>query len=88
MFVHGERPMKLTTPLGEDKLLLIGLTGHEGISELFHYQLDLVSDEDTVDFDKLLGQKVSIEWRIDEGESRYFWPFNQYQHLHPQTNTH
>lgn len=72
MFVHGERPMKLTTPLGEDKLLLISLTGHEGISELFHYQLDLVSEENTVDFDKLLGQKVSIEWRIDEGESRYF----------------
>src|SRR5512140_1055117 len=72
MFIHGDRPMVLTTPLGADKLLLIGLTGHEGISELFHFHFDLVSQESTVDFDKLIGQKVSVEWRIGDGTKRYF----------------
>jgi type VI secretion system secreted protein VgrG len=64
--------MKLTTPLGEDKLVLVGFTGHEGISQLFRYQLDLVSEESTVPFDQLLGQKVSVEWVLRDGCKRYF----------------
>lgn len=71
-FVHTERPMRLTTPLGADALVLVGFEGHEGISQLFHYHLDLVSEESTVAFDRLLGQKVSIEWELREGVKRYF----------------
>jgi type VI secretion system secreted protein VgrG len=60
-FVHGERRMSLTTPLGADKLLLVGVRGHEYISQLFHMELDLISEEPSVAFDQLLGQAVTVE---------------------------
>ncbi len=60
-FLEGNRFLYLTTPLGEDKLLLSGFTGQEGISRLFSYQLEMLAENTTsVDFDKLIGQKASF----------------------------
>ena len=72
MIAQADRPMRITTPLGGDVLVLIGFQGHEGISQLFHYQVDLVSEENTVAFDKLLGQKVTVEWEHRSGGKRHF----------------
>jgi type VI secretion system secreted protein VgrG len=59
--LEGNRYLYLTTPLGENKLLLSGFTGQEGLNKLFHFDLELLSDnKTTVDFDKLIGQKVSF----------------------------
>jgi type VI secretion system secreted protein VgrG len=59
--LEGNRYLYLTTPLGENKLLLSGFTGEEGLNKLFHFDLELLSDNTTtVDFDKLIGQKVSF----------------------------
>lgn len=59
--IEGNRYLYLTTPLGEDKLLLSGFSGKEALSELFEFELDLLADNaTTVDFDKLIGQKVSF----------------------------
>src|SRR5580692_8355542 len=59
--LEGNRYLYLTTPLGENKLLLSGFTGQEGLNKLFHFDLELLSDNTTtVDFDKLIGQKVSF----------------------------
>ena len=66
------RPMEVFTPLGKDALLITGLSGHEGISRLFFFQLDLIAEnEKPVPFDKLLGQKVpyGLQCRAKE---RYF----------------
>src|ERR1700722_6592549 len=58
---EGNRYLYLTTPLGENKLLLSGFTGQEGLNKLFHFDLELLSDNTTaVDFDRLIGQKVSF----------------------------
>lgn len=70
-YVHADRQMSLTTPLGPDKLLLVGVRGQEAISQLFHFELDLVSEEPSIAFDRLLGQKVTVEWRLGDGEKRY-----------------
>ncbi|MGD1103780.1 MAG: hypothetical protein ABSA59_17155 [Terriglobia bacterium] len=35
----------IATPLGEDKLLLQGFKGSEGISRLFRFELDLLSED-------------------------------------------
>jgi type VI secretion system secreted protein VgrG len=59
--VEGNRYLYLTTPLGEDKLLLSGFTGEEGLNKLFQFELELLADNATsVDFEKLIGQKVSF----------------------------
>ncbi|MCL4402102.1 MAG: type VI secretion system tip protein VgrG [Acidobacteria bacterium] len=72
MYVQAERPMTLTTPLGPDKFILISFTGREAISQLFHFHLDLASQEEVISFNELLGQKVTVEWKLRDDEKRYF----------------
>jgi type VI secretion system secreted protein VgrG len=59
--LEANRYLYLSTPLGEDKLLLKGFSGQEGLNKLFHFELDLLAENETVvDFEKLIGQKVSF----------------------------
>src|SRR5436190_22425488 len=62
-YTQANRPMKLTTPLGTDKLLLVSYQGHEAISQLFRFDLQTVWTDRTslLPFDELLGKKVTIE---------------------------
>jgi type VI secretion system secreted protein VgrG len=65
--------MRVTTPLGPDALLLTGFSGQEGISQLFHFTLDLIAENKTdVPFEKLLGQKVVMELALPNKKPRFF----------------
>ena len=57
-FLQENRFLFLNTPLEQNKLLLESFTGHEGISQLFSFQLELFSDDNKVDFSELLGKPV------------------------------
>ncbi|HXA05587.1 MAG TPA: type VI secretion system tip protein TssI/VgrG [Bryobacteraceae bacterium] len=73
IFSQGDRVIKINTPLGEDVLLLQGFSGQEAISSLFQFDLDLIAENrQTVAFDKVLGQKVSIELILPDEGTRYF----------------
>jgi len=68
-----DRPLVVTTPLGPDVLLLTDFRGHEGISQLFSFHLDLLAERETeVRFDKILGENVTVELRLFNGEKRHF----------------
>ncbi len=55
------RYLYLTTPLGDDAFVLLEFSGHEAISQLFSYQLDMIAENGTeVLFEKLLGNKISF----------------------------
>jgi type VI secretion system secreted protein VgrG len=72
-YLQADRPLAVTTPLGKDALLLLAFTCHEGISQLFRLQLDLLAENKTdVAFDKLLGQKVTAALSLPKGKTRYF----------------
>jgi type VI secretion system secreted protein VgrG len=72
-YTQAERPLAITTPLGKDVLLLIGFRGHEAISQLFGFQLDLLAEaQSEVRFDRILGQNVTVELRLLNQETRYF----------------
>ncbi len=72
-FTQANSPMKLTTPLGPDNLLLTGLTVREGMSQLFQIQVDAVApNKQDIAFDKLLGQKASIEVALPQSKKRFF----------------
>ena len=69
-YTQDNRPISATTPLGKDRLLLTGVKGTEGISQLFSFQLDFLAlNETPVPFDKLLGQKITAEFAAPK---RYF----------------
>jgi uncharacterized protein involved in type VI secretion and phage assembly len=59
-YTQTDRPLKITTPLGADILLLAGLHGCEQISQLFDFHADLFADlKSEVSFDKIIGQKIA-----------------------------
>jgi type VI secretion system secreted protein VgrG len=65
--------LKVTTPLGKDRLLLVALQGHEAISELFHFRLDLLAERSApVPFDRVLGQSATVELALPGGRKRFF----------------
>lgn len=74
-----DRILNIMTPLGEDYLLIEGLTAKEGLSQLFSFDLKLLHEEDSdsrtptsVDPKAILGQQVSIELKLPNEEIRYF----------------
>src|SRR5947209_567598 len=72
-FTNRERPLQITTPLGEDALFITSLRAEEAVSKLFHFEAELVADgNDTVAFERILGQSVTISLRLHDGTVRYF----------------
>src|SRR5581483_4393409 len=70
-YTQATRPIAVFTPLGDDVLLLVGFRGQEGISQLFHFQLDLIAENSTtIPFDKLLGQPITIRVNLPDGKER------------------
>src|SRR5271170_1499339 len=72
-FSLTQRILSLTTTLGANVLLPERLSGMEGISELFCYQLDLLAEVATsVKPTDIVGKRVAIGIATDEtGTQRY-----------------
>jgi type VI secretion system secreted protein VgrG len=66
------RLISLTTPLGEDVLLLAGFSGHEAISRLFSFHLDLLTQHGPIDFTQIIGKNVTISVAQSDNTPRYF----------------
>lgn len=67
--------MTVSTPLGEDKLLLVGFEATEQISGLFSFRLDLVAtnaNAKDVKFENVLGKEMTVTMLMDGGKPRYF----------------
>ena len=72
ILAQTNRLFHLDTPLGEDVLLVKRFRGTEHISELFHYELDLVSDNFDIDFDQLVGKPVTVGIRQSDGSTFHY----------------
>jgi type VI secretion system secreted protein VgrG len=62
---------KIDTPLGEDVLLLRGFRGTEGISRLFRFELDLLSENPSISFPDIIGKNVTISLKQPDQSYRY-----------------
>lgn len=67
-YSQAKHPMKVHTVLGEDALLLEGFGGDEGISTPFFFTLDLVSEDPSIDAQKMLRSPASITLQFAGGE--------------------
>ena len=71
-YQQANRLLTVTTPLGSDKLLLVGLVGTEAISQLFQFQLNAIATHETqIPFDQLLGKKVTAHINAPGGDHRH-----------------
>jgi type VI secretion system secreted protein VgrG len=66
--------MEITTPFtGDNALLFHRMRGRAELSQLFHFQLDLLAKEDAViEFDKILGKSVTVALEQQDESLRYF----------------
>lgn len=67
--------LSVTTPLGEDELLLTEFSGEEGLSTLFSYRLTMLSRNDDIQKDQIVGKGVTVKLDDGEGQQRYFHGF-------------
>lgn len=65
------RLISIDTPLGTDVLLLQSISGHEGISRLFEFDLDLISESESISFTDIVGESVTISLEQYDGSIRY-----------------
>jgi type VI secretion system secreted protein VgrG len=66
-----ERLVAISTPLGDDELLLRQAQVHEELGRPFTIDVELLSDDEDISLDDLLGQNVTIRLET-EGDSRFF----------------
>ena len=71
-FTQENRLIAVATPLGDDVLLLQGLTGNEGMSRLFRFDLDVLSEKNSISFKDIVGQNVTIRITLGDNTPRYF----------------
>lgn len=65
--------LKLATPLGDGKFLRRLFSGHDGISQLSHFRLDMLSEDSAINFDGMIGQNVRFSVPLaDPNKTRYF----------------
>lgn len=71
-YTQENRLISIDTPLGTDALLLYGFAGYERVSRLFRFDLDLLSENDSITFTDIVGQNVTVSVEQIDGTARYF----------------
>jgi type VI secretion system secreted protein VgrG len=72
MPTQGRRQFSVTSPLGEDVLLLQRMSGTEQMSGLFEFTLDLLSENHHLTAQDLLGKSLTVSVDLDLKGKRYF----------------
>jgi type VI secretion system secreted protein VgrG len=65
---QANRPAILKTPFDGDVLAFRRLDANEGLSELFEYRIEALSEKANLDFDAALGQQCHLEINVVEYE--------------------
>ncbi|BEP33240.1 type VI secretion system tip protein VgrG [Variovorax sp. V59] len=66
------RVVSARTPLGEDQLLFRSMAGTEGLSQLFEFEVELLSPSAALDLKSVLGKPLSLEIQTAvAGEPRF-----------------
>jgi type VI secretion system secreted protein VgrG len=71
-FTQEKRHLRLATVLGKDVLLLEAMHGNEGMSRLFSYELSLISENQGIKFEEIIGTAVTVALDLPWGRKRYF----------------
>lgn len=79
------KPLAVTSPLGDDVLLFHSMNVSEQLGRLFQFDLDLLSSDPEIKLQDIVGQNVTVRYLRPDGGNRYFNGFvNQFS----QAGTH
>ncbi len=71
-YTQTNRRIAISTPLGADELLLRSFSGSEAISQIFHFDLELLSANPSIDLESITGKQVTISATLPDGSERYW----------------
>ena len=93
-YTQEKRVIAIETPLGANALLLQSIAGHEAISRLYSFSLDLLSEKSSISFEDIVGQRVGIVITQGGDDKRYINGFisrfsqtgmdNRFTHYHAE----
>lgn len=66
------RILRIKTPLGDDVLLVESLDGVEALSKIFKFDLELSSEQPSIDPQDIVGKKATIYFSQVDGPERYY----------------
>ena len=69
---QSERKVSVSTPLGPDKLVFRRMSANENLSQLFEYELELLSEDGEIKHESLLAKNITVTLENDDGSKRYF----------------
>jgi type VI secretion system secreted protein VgrG len=72
MAIQELRSFEVNTPLGPDTLLFRRMTAMEQIGRMFQFDLELLSEDNSIKLSDMLGQNVSVRIDLPDGEERFF----------------
>lgn len=71
-YTQDTRPIAVETPLGKDVLLLTAFSGAEEMSRLFHYELEMISEKESIAPTDIVGKQIDFSVNYPDGEPRCF----------------
>ncbi len=71
-YTQKNRICSVTSPFGDDALLIERLFAREALSSLFLYELELLSEDDDLGFDPIVGKPLTVSVRLENGKQRHF----------------
>lgn len=72
-FLQATRPLTIRTAISDDSLIVLGFEGREALSELYRFEVELMTERRTTfAFQDLLGQPATVTLRNENGGKRHF----------------
>jgi type VI secretion system secreted protein VgrG len=68
---QDKRVGSFNTPLGKDELVLVRFDGAEGLSELFEFRIEALSETADINFDQAIGKQCTLKFKT-YGQEREF----------------
>lgn len=68
-FSQDSQYLSITTPLGPDALALRTIVGEERLSSLFTYRVAMISADDDIAFDRVVGKPVTVAITLGDQET-------------------
>jgi type VI secretion system secreted protein VgrG len=69
---QDQRLAQLQTPLGKDVLVLASYVAVEGLSELFEFTVETLSEQSNINFDDVIGRACTIKQLTYDNKARYY----------------
>lgn len=71
-YSQNSRVASVTTTVAGLDVYLYRMVGNEQLSQIFEYELDLLSGNNSIDLQSLLGTKITVTLELVDGGKRYF----------------